>query len=418
MNRLKFFKKLAAGVFALAMVFNLPHEAQADGKKIIINSASRLMTLYDGDKKISVFPLGLGKTWTPTPVGYYSILTKEINPSWIDPSDPEYEVPSGPDNPLGYRWMQIRGNYGIHGTNKPDSIGYYVSNGCIRMYEKDVEFVYEQVEVGTPVEITYNRVVVEKVDDGNVAYYIYPDGYGWQSIDTNYVMNWLEPYGVSPFVTDNEIYDKIQASDGQPTYIGKPYNIEVNGQRIEPIEANGRKFLAKAVVRDSITYIPAVPVAMALKTKLEWRAAESTLKTEYGEVTGYEMRRQIYCNADDLNVLLSIDGGLQNVSDNPDDGKIFRFKTVEKHDEIFNPTLEPEQPEKPEKKSKDTDKDKDKNSQIEKPSKPEKTEKPEVTEPEKVEQSNPEEEVTPADENSQGETVKRDLRREDMTSNV
>lgn len=410
MNKLKLFKKLAAGVFALSMFFSFSHEAQADGKRIVINSASRLMTLYDGDKKISVFPLGLGKTWTPTPVGYYSILTKEINPSWIDPSDPEYEVPSGPDNPLGYRWMQIRGNYGIHGTNRPDSIGHYVSNGCIRMLEKDVEYVYEQVEVGTPVDITYNRVVVEKVEDGNVAYYIYPDGYGWQSIDTNYVMSWLEPYGVSPFVTDNEIADKIQASDGQPTYVGKPYNIEVNGQRIEPIEANGRKFLAKAVVRDSITYIPAVPVAMALKTKLEWRAAESTLKTEHGEVTGYEMRRQIYCNADDLNVLLSIDGGLQNVSDNPDDGKIFRFKTVEKHDEIFEPT--PETPEKPEKKSKD----KDKKSQTEKPVKPDKTEKPDVTEPEKKTDVN--EDVAPADENSQSETVHRDLRREDMTGNV
>lgn len=404
MNKLRLFKKLAGGVFALSMFFSFSHEAQAAGKRIVINSASRLMTLYDGDKKISVFPLGLGKTWTPTPVGYYSILTKEINPSWIDPSDPEYEVPSGPDNPLGYRWMQIRGNYGIHGTNRPDSIGHYVSNGCVRMLEKDVEFVYEQVEVGTPVDITYNRVVVEKVEDGNVAYYIYPDGYGWQSIDTAYVMGWLEPYGVSPFVTDNEIADKIQASDGQPTYVGKPYNIEVNGQRIEPIEANGRKFLAKAVVRDSITYIPAVPVAMALKTKLEWRAAESTLKTEHGEVTGYEMRRQIYCNADDLNVLLSIDGGLQNVSDNPDDGKIFRFKTVEKINEIFNP--EPETPEKPEKKSKD----KDKKSQTDK------TEKSDVTESEKKTDVN--EDIAPTEETPQSETVHRDLRREDMTGNV
>ena len=409
MSKLNFLKKFAAGVFALAMVFNLPHEAQADGKKIVINSASRLMTLYDGDKKISVFPLGLGKTWTPTPVGYYSILTKEINPSWIDPSDPEYEVPSGPDNPLGYRWMQIRGNYGIHGTNKPDSIGHYVSNGCVRMLEKDVEFVYDQVEVGTPVEITYNRVVVEKVEDGNVAYYIYPDGYGWQSIDTNYVMGWLEPYGVSPFVTDNEIYEKIQASDGQPTYVGKPYNIEINGKRLEPLEANGRKFLSKAVVRDKITYIPAVPVAITLKKKLEWRAAESTLKTEYGEVTGYEMRRQIYCNADDLNVLFSIEGGLQNISDNPDDGKIFRFKTVEKINEVFDPTAEPETPEKIEKKSKD------KKPKTDKPAKPEKTDKPEVSKPEKKTDVN--EDIAPTDEKSQGETVKRDLRKEDMSSN-
>lgn len=335
---MKFLKKLAAGVFTFAMIFNSTADTHAE-KKLIINSASRLMTLYNGDSKIAVYPLGLGKTWTPTPTGYYSILTKEVNPTWIDPSDPEYEVPSGPSNPLGYRWMRIVGNYGIHGTNRPDSIGHYVSNGCIRMLEKDVEVVFDEVSIGTPVEITYNRVVVEKTDDGNVAYYIYPDGYGWQNIDKEYVEGWLEPYGVSPFASDVEINEKIQNSDGTPTYLGKPYNIEVNGQRLDVLDINGRKFLSKAVIRDTVAYIPAVPLAMALKTKLEWRAAESTLKTAYGEVVGYEMKKQIYCNADDVNVLFSVDGGLQNISvDNPEAGKIFRFNTVAPQTtEIFDP---------------------------------------------------------------------------------
>ncbi|MBR6012184.1 MAG: L,D-transpeptidase [Selenomonadaceae bacterium] len=345
MSRLKTLKKLAAGVFTLAMIFNSSTDVQAE-KRIIINSASRLMTFYNDGVKVAVYPLGLGKTWTPTPVGYYSIQTKEINPTWVDPSDPEYEVPSGPSNPLGYRWMRIKGNYGIHGTNKPDSIGHYVSNGCIRKLEKDVEALFDEVEVGTPVDITYNRVVVEKVSDGNVAYYIYPDGYGWQSIDVNYVKNWLEPYGVAPFVSDTEIAEKINASNGEPTYIGKPYNIEVNGQKIDSMEVNGRKFSSKAVIRDTIAYIPAVPLAMTLKTKLEWRAGESTLKTQYGEVVGYEMQRQIYCNADDVPMLFSIDGGLQNISENPDDGKIFRFVSVEhKPLEVFTPAEEPAKPE-------------------------------------------------------------------------
>lgn len=342
MSRLNFLKKLAAGIFTLAMIFNSSADVHAE-KRIIINSASRLLTFYNDGVKVAVYPLGLGKTWTPTPVGYYKIQTKGVNPSWIDPSDPEYEVPSGPDNPLGYRWMRIVGNYGIHGTNKPNSIGHYVSNGCIRMQEKDVEVLFDEVDIGTPVDITYNRVVVEKVEDGNVAYYIYPDGYDWQQINVDYVNRWLEPYGVSPFVSDAEIEEKIRNSDGEPTYIGKPYNIEINGQRLDTTETNGRKFLAKAVVRDTVAYIPAVPLAMNLKTKLEWRAGESTLKTQYGEVIGYEMKKQLYCNADDIHVLFSVDGGLQNVSDNPEDGKIFRFVSVEnKPMEIFEPANEPE----------------------------------------------------------------------------
>ena len=112
MSALKFFTAI---IFILTL---LAAPAQAE-KKIFINSASRLMLLYDGDSKLAVYHLGLGKVSTPTPSGYFKITEKAINPSWIDPSDPEYEIPSGPDNPLGYRWMQIYGNYGIHGTNRP-----------------------------------------------------------------------------------------------------------------------------------------------------------------------------------------------------------------------------------------------------------------------------------------------------------
>lgn len=289
--------------------------------KIVINSASRILSLYEGDKKVAIYPLGLGKVNTPTPTGYFKILTKEKNPPWIDPTHPEYEVPSGPNNPLGYRWMQIHGNYGIHGTNRPDSIGHYVSNGCIRMLEKNVEELFDKVKVGTPVEITYNRVVVEKIDDGNIVYYIYPDGYRWQTLNVAAVNKWLEPFGVAPFESDEEITKKIKNSDGQPTYIGKPYNVEVNGKQVEDIEANGKKFTAKAVIREKITYLPAVPISMALKTKLEWRAEESTLKTAHGEVTGYELKKQIYLNADDAVVLFAADGGIE-------DG-VFKLRTVE-----------------------------------------------------------------------------------------
>jgi len=353
MNWKKLSKKIAAGILGLTLIFNLS-AAQAEpsqsteknsdapkvsaSKKIVINSASRILALYVNDKKVAIYPLGLGKVSTPTPTGYYRILEKAINPTWIDPSDPEYEVPSGPNNPLGYRWMQIKGNYGIHGTNKPDSIGYYVSNGCIRMYEKDVEALYNAVEVDTPVEITYNRVVVEKAPDENIVYYIYPDGYGWQDLKVDDVNKWLEPYGVAAFESDADIAEKIKASDGNPTYIGKPYNIELNGKILPQVELNGRIFVSRAVIRENITYLPAVPLAVALNTKVEWRASESTLKTQYGEVTGYEKKKQIYLNADDAMLLFNIDGGLQSVSKNPDDGKVFKLRTV------TPPTIEIETP--------------------------------------------------------------------------
>ncbi len=316
-------------IFSTASAAENPAAKKVE-KRVAINVANLTMAFYEDGVKVAEYPLGLGRTTTPTPVGYFKILTKEINPPWIDPQDPEYIVSSGPENPLGYRWMQIFGNYGIHGTNRPDSIGGYVSNGCVRMREPDVEKIFDAVEVGTPVDITYNRVVVEKIPDGSVVYSIFPDGYGWQEIDAAYVNRWLEPYGVAPFESDAQIDEKIQLSDGKPTTIGKPYNIEINGRRVNPVEANDKNFLAKAVQRDNINYLPAVPMAMALKTRLEWRAGEGTLKTAYGTVTGFESKNQIYCNADDAIILFNLDGGLQNISDNPADGKVFKFYVADK----------------------------------------------------------------------------------------
>ena len=59
--------------------------------------------------------------------------------------------------------------------------------------------------------------------------------------------------------------------------------------------------------REGITYLPAVPIAMALEMKLEWRH-HTTLATRYGEVPGIERKGQLYINEDDANVLFRIEG--------------------------------------------------------------------------------------------------------------
>ena len=353
MSALKFFTAIILS--AAFILGSLTATAQAADKKIYINLASRLMLFYDGDTKLAVYHLGVGKPSTPTPTGYYKINTKEINPSWIDPSDPEYEIPSGPDNPLGYRWMQISGNYGIHGTNRPDSIGHYVSNGCIRMNERDVEELFDAVEVGTPVEIMYNRIVVEKSPEGDVVYYVYPDGYGVQEVTVADVTKWIEPYGVLAFESDEDIAKKIEVSDGEPTFIGKPFNVEINGELIQPTDSRDTRYFAKAVLRDGITYLPVVPITKALRTKIAWNPKESTLESRFGKVVCYEKKKQLYCNADDAMVLFNIEGGLQT----GDNGvKIFRYKSVTVTEP--QPTDKPDKPAKPDKPSKPADVDKPK----------------------------------------------------------
>ena len=383
-----------AAIICTLIVLAAPAQAQ---KKIYINAASRLMLLYDDDKRLAMYHLGLGKVNTPTPTGYFQINSKEIDPPWINPDDPEYEVPSGPDNPLGYRWMQISGNYGIHGTNRPESIGGYVSNGCIRMNERDVEELFDAVEVGTPVEITYNRVVVEKSPEGDIVYYIYPDGYGMQVLTVADVVKWIEPFGVLAFESEYDISQKIEASDGEPTFIGKPYNVEINGELTQPTDANNTRFFAKAVLRDGISYMPVVPIAKILKLKLEWNKSESTLKSRYGKVICYEKKNQLYCNADDAPILFNMEGGLQT---NADGTKIFRFKSLPA---VTQPTV-PEKPKEDQPKEEKPKKDIP-NTEVETPFSNKKVEPNPEEKVDKVDEPKPEEKSESVDESKPEEKL-------------
>lgn len=156
---------LAAGKVMQGQAEDTLKRPAFEDKRIEINLASRLLTLYQGDVGIRMYPVAPGKPDSPTPIGRRKVVDMEINPTWVDPDDPKTEVPSGPDCPLGYRWIGIGGNYGIHGTNVPSSIGGYASHGCVRMYEKDVEDLFDHIVKGIPVDIKYERVVAEMDPD-------------------------------------------------------------------------------------------------------------------------------------------------------------------------------------------------------------------------------------------------------------
>lgn len=84
------------------------------------------------------YPIGVGKMLHDTPTGNYIIINKAPNPG----------------GPFGTMWMSIsKQGYGIHGTNDPSSIGKFVSRGCIRMHNKDVEELAKRIPIGTPVNI-------------------------------------------------------------------------------------------------------------------------------------------------------------------------------------------------------------------------------------------------------------------------
>ncbi len=128
------------------------------GAAIVIMRESKRLRYFQGARLVRTFGVATGQSQFPTPTGNYEIVTMQRNPWWYPPpsdwaadADP---VPPGPGNPLGTRWMGISAPYvGIHGTPDAASIGYSASHGCVRMRISEAEWLFNQVEVGTPVFI-------------------------------------------------------------------------------------------------------------------------------------------------------------------------------------------------------------------------------------------------------------------------
>jgi len=129
------------------------------GPVMIVFRGSNKLKLFDGPNLVRTFGVATGSPEYPTPLGNYSIATKQYNPWWIPPPNSDWAkdkkpIPPGPGNPLGTRWMGTTAPLvGIHGTPDAASIGYSASHGCIRMRVPEAEWLFSRVNVGTPVLI-------------------------------------------------------------------------------------------------------------------------------------------------------------------------------------------------------------------------------------------------------------------------
>lgn len=114
---------------------------------------------------VMTYPMSIGRMDWATPLGETHIVSKVERPTWYPPDSVRQEheadgrtlprtVPPGPDNPLGEFAMRLGlPGYLIHGTNRPAGVGMRVTHGCIRMFPEDIEFLFGQVSVDTPVRI-------------------------------------------------------------------------------------------------------------------------------------------------------------------------------------------------------------------------------------------------------------------------
>lgn len=272
------------------------------GAAIIINLPSRTLEYYVNDVLTREYSIAIGKVSTPSPLGMYTITDKMINPAWYPPGK-KYFVPSGPSNPLGYRWMGFLPTYGIHGTNAPWSIGQVVSNGCIRLQEESVEELYELVPEGTPVEITYQRFKL-KIDGAGVASIgIYPDVYGYKSVTLAEIKGQLQEYGLEGLADDSWLQQLILDIPDRQVPFARVHKIKVNGNLINQYVIS---------INDQL-YAPAVAVANNLQIKVLWDSQRHTLAGKLQAVNGIVKGQTVYVAVEQLPVLF---GGRQEWRDN------------------------------------------------------------------------------------------------------
>lgn len=128
---------------------------------IVVKTSERRLYYVLGDGKAIRYPVGVGragKAWS----GQAIIAGKYLKPGWSPPAEIRRDKPSLPDvipggssrNPMGAAALTLsEGEYAIHGTNAPGSIGGFVSYGCIRMYNQDIMDLYGRVGFGTRVVV-------------------------------------------------------------------------------------------------------------------------------------------------------------------------------------------------------------------------------------------------------------------------
>jgi lipoprotein-anchoring transpeptidase ErfK/SrfK len=148
--------------------------------RVVINIPSRTLWVYHGDKIARYFPVGVGRVGFMTPMGRFQVLRKVEEPGWENPyrAKGAIRIAPGEENPLGTRWIgfhrQNGGEFGIHGTDNPGSVGKFSSHGCVRMKVPDAEALFDMIDVGTPIEVVYEPVLIRR-QDNRIRVIVYAD---------------------------------------------------------------------------------------------------------------------------------------------------------------------------------------------------------------------------------------------------
>ena len=154
---------LAMTTISSALQTSIPATTSPDASKVarvtvhwvLVSIPDRKLALLENGRVVRIYRVAVGKSSTPSPAGIFQIVNRVTNPTYYHKGQ---VIAAGSNNPVGSRWMGLSAKgYGIHGTNQTNSIGKAASTGCIRMSRRDLEELFELVNVGDRVEIRADR---------------------------------------------------------------------------------------------------------------------------------------------------------------------------------------------------------------------------------------------------------------------
>lgn len=202
----------------------LPINPPEDG--MVLNLPERGIFLFKNGQYKDFYPVAIGGPGWTTPVGEFSIKEKIVNPTWYPPGWAGVPGPVGPGpaNPLGDRWMGLDyGGYGLHSTNRPNSIGAAISHGCIRLYPEMVRELYEEVEVGMPIRIEYEPIKLGLDEQGQVILSVFPDVYHRLSLHST-LADKIGHYKLKSLLQTTNLSAHLKAKTGIAISIGPKPN--------------------------------------------------------------------------------------------------------------------------------------------------------------------------------------------------
>jgi L,D-transpeptidase ErfK/SrfK len=196
-----------------------------DDVVLVINVPQRMLFFSD-NALVAGFPVALGRRDWPTPMGDFSVVAKEENPTWDVPASIQAEmlregrtvvqqVPPGPTNPLGAFWLGLSlGSVGVHGTNAPLSIFRHATHGCVRMHPDDIALLYPLVPVGARGRIVYEPILLAQTPEG-IFLEAHPDVYRRMTTDAlSLVQESAAAPGISSEIAWAEAAKVLQARRG------------------------------------------------------------------------------------------------------------------------------------------------------------------------------------------------------------